>query len=36
MQSFLEFVVRHLVDHPAEVSVTKADPGDLSGVFGEL
>lgn len=32
MQSFLEFVVRHLVDHPAEVSVTKADSGDLSGV----
>jgi predicted RNA-binding protein YlqC (UPF0109 family) len=28
MQSFLEFVVRHLVDHPAEATVSKVQRGD--------
>jgi predicted RNA-binding protein YlqC (UPF0109 family) len=31
MQSFLEFVVRHLVDHPSEVTVLKVPLGDASG-----
>lgn len=31
MKSFLEFVVRHLVDHPSEVTVLKVPEGETSG-----
>jgi predicted RNA-binding protein YlqC (UPF0109 family) len=38
MQSFLEFVVRHLVDHPAEATVSKVQGGEESrgGTLYEL
>jgi predicted RNA-binding protein YlqC (UPF0109 family) len=38
MQSFLEFVVRHLVDHPAEATVSKVQGGEDSrgGILYEL
>ncbi len=38
MQSFLEFVVRHLVDHPSEATVSKVQRGEDSrgGTLYEL
>ena len=38
MQSFLEFVVRHLVDHPTEATVSKVQGGEESrgGTLYEL
>ena len=32
MQSFLEFVVRHLVDHPSDVTVLKVPQEDSLGI----